>query len=297
MSPAEWLGPRLAAAPVLAPYPGWFVGAGQAADAATYTRKKLWRIFRKPFEISWLDDLRLILYPDNEICRSIFVTGRYEPNEFTLLSKVLRPGMTFVDVGANLGLYTLYAARKVGPNGRVISIEPSSREVAILKRNIDLNALTNVQIHQVALSDRTAEVELLVACARQSGHNTLGSFGYNTPLDHREKILAQPLDALVRAEHLSRVEVIKMDVEGAELGALRGAIETLESFRPTLLMELSDRHLRNQNATSAEVLALLSQHGYRLYGFDAATGLPAPLAPSDYFDSENIVAAFGDSLL
>jgi FkbM family methyltransferase len=290
------LGPRLAAKPALAPFPGWVLGSGQAADAATYARKKLWRLFRRPFAVRWFDDLQLTLYPGNEICRSIFVTGRYEPNEFSLLSKILKPGMTFVDVGANLGVYTLYAARKVGTDGCVISIEPSSREMEILKANVHANALSNVSLQQVALTEQASEVELLVACARQSGHNTLGSFGYNTSLNHREKIQTMRLDDLAQSIGIQRVDIIKMDIEGGELGALRGAVDTLRRHHPVLLLELSDRHLRYQNSSSADVLTLLAKYGYHTYGFALATGLPTLLRSRDYFDSENIVAISGDSL-
>jgi len=287
---------RLAAKPVLETCPGWVLGSGQSASLQAGFRKAIWRLFRKPFTVPWLDDLHLTLYPGNETSRSIFVTGRYEPNEFCLLSKVLEPGMTFVDVGANMGLYTLYAARRVGASGFVLAIEPSSREIAVLKRNVEINALNNVRIRHVAVSDCATEVELLVARAQNSGHNTLGAFGYNTPLDYKEKIQAQNLDVLVYVEALGRVHVVKMDIEGAELKALRGAVMTLQRDHPLLWLELSDRLLQHQNATSAEVLSLLSQYGYRMYGFEGSTGLPAPLPSRNFFDSENIIAVAGDSL-
>jgi FkbM family methyltransferase len=295
-TPRLGLGSRLAAEPGLAPYPGWVLGSGQSASAAARIRKILWRSFRNPFVVPWLDDLRLTLYPGNETSRSVFVTGRYEPNEFCLLSKILKPGMTFVDVGANMGLFTLYASRRVGSSGRVLAIEPSQREADLLKRNVQLNGLDNVRILQVALSDRTSAVELLVAPEKNSGHNTLGAFGYNTPLDHRETIQAHRLDDIVQGEGLAQVDVIKMDIEGAELKALRGAAQTLRRDHPLLLLELSDRLLQHQESRSTQVLSLLAERGYRAYGFDSATGLPAQLTARDHFDSENIVAVAGDSL-
>ncbi len=166
----------------------------------------------------------------------------------------------------------------------------------ILRGNVELNALEQVTVRQVALADGAYEVELLVAGAQNSGHNTLGAFGYNTQLDHREKIQAQTLDALVQVEGLRKVDVIKMDIEGAELKALRGAVGTIRRDHPVLLLELSDRLLQHQSSTSGEVLGLLSTHGYRVYNFDSRTGLPASLPVKDYVDSENIIAVAGDSL-
>src|SRR5215475_5734891 len=290
------LGADLAAKPVLQPYPGWVLGAGQSASLQTRSRRTIWRLLQNPFVVPWLDELRLTLYPGNETSRSIFVTGLYEPNEFFLLSQILKPGMTFVDVGANMGLYTLYAARRVGTAGCTLAIESSRRELSILENNIRLNALKNVRVRANALSDEASEVELLVAQARHSGHNTLGAFGYNTPLDHREKAQANLLDDVLAAEGLPRVDVLKMDIEGSELKALRGAALTLQHDHPVLLLELSDRALQHQNASSADILSLLAQYGYKAYGFDAHTGLPTRLEKKSYFDSENIIAVAGDSV-
>lgn len=225
----------------------------------------------------------------------MFVTGRYEPNEFCLLQRILKPGMTFIDAGANVGLYSIFAARRVGSQGNVLAIEPSGREFESFQKNAELNALANVRLVRKALSDRAAEVELSVAPLSKSGHNTLGAFAYDTPLDHRERVQAERLDDLVRSEGLARVDVIKMDVEGGEMAALRGAVETLQKFRPVVLVELSDRALKHQGASSGEVLALLQQHGYRIFCFDPATGSPTALQPRSYFDSENVIAVTGDA--
>lgn len=293
---SSYPGARLAAQPALEPIPGWFLGFGQSATLATRFRKKIWRLFRNPFQVAWLDGLQLTLIPGNETSRSIFVTGRYEPNEFCLLARVLKSGMTFIDIGANMGLYTLFAASRVGESGYVVSIEPSAREMEILQNNVQQNALRNVRLCQVALLDRASEVELLVAGLQNSGHNTLGAFGYNTTLDHREKVRAMRLDDLVQSEKLGRVDVIKMDIEGAELAALRGGADTIHRFHPVVLLELSDRALQHQHSNSGDVLDLLTQHGYRFFGFTADTGLPVPLARENYFDSQNVIAVFGDSL-
>ena len=290
------LGTRLAARPALEPVPGWYLGFGQSANIATRFRKKIWRLFRDPFQVSWLEGLRLTLIPGNETSRSVFVTGRDEPNEFCLLSRLLKPGMTFIDIGANMGLYTLFAAHRVGESGCVLAIEPSTREMQILKDTVEQNALRNVKFYPMALSDRASEVELLVAGLQNSGHNTLGAFGYNTTLDHKEKARAMRLDELVQSETLSRVDVVKMDIEGAELAALRGAGETLERFRPVVLLELSDRALQHQSSRSADGFALLTQHRYRFFGFAVDTALSTPLEPRKRFDSENIIAVSGDSL-
>jgi FkbM family methyltransferase len=288
---ARSVGPRVAAKAVLAPFSGWFLGAGEKAGIAARLRLGVWRSLHEPFEVQWLEGLKLRLYPGNETSQAIFITGRYEPNEFCLLAKILKPGMTFLDVGANMGLYSLFAARKVGNDGRVLAFEPSSREWKIAKNNVEVNGLSNVNLLHLALCDQAAEINLLVAPLRNSGHNTLGAFAYGTSLECRERVPADRLDDVLRREALTRVDVIKVDIEGAELRALRGAVETLERFRPILFVEISERALRNQGCTSGDLLAFIAQQGYDLYNFDRQAGMPTRLAPRSSFDSENIVAA------
>jgi len=289
------LGERIAAAPVLKPYPGWVLGSGERRGIAARMRRLLWPYLREAFEVEWLEGLRLRLLPGNETSRAIFVTGRYEPNEFCVLDRVLQPGMTFVDAGANMGLYSLFAAGRVMPHGRVLALEPSRREFEILVGNVEANQLQNVRTLPVALSDRRGTAELLVAPLANAGHNTLGSFGYGTALERREAVPVERLDDIIRDEGIERVDMIKMDVEGAEMLALRGAAEVLRQFHPMLLLEVSDRTLRHQGSSSGEVLALLGSSGYRFYGFDPGSGLPRPLPANPDFDSVNVVALAGDA--
>ena len=103
---------------------------------------------------------------------------------------------------------------------------------------------------------------------------------------------ARRLDDILQEQQVSRVDVIKIDVEGAELRALRGMTQILETRRPLLLLELSDRSLQHQGTSSGEVVSFLGAKGYRVYSFDRETGLPTTYRPSP--DSQNVVAALGD---
>ena len=287
---SRWPAERMAARPALRPYPGWVLGSGERQGLRVWLRRQVWKWVPREIEIVWLNSLRLWLQPGNETSRAIFLTGRYEPNEFCVLDRALLPGMTFVDVGANMGLYSLFAAKKVLPQGWVLALEPSSREYELLKRNVQLNGLQNVRALRVAASDRSGTAELLIAPLKNAGHNTLGAFGYDTALERKEVVPLERLDDVMRKEGVQRVEVIKIDVEGAELLVLRGAVETLRRFHPLLLLELSERTLRHQGSSAREVLDFLKREGYRIYGFDERTGLPSPLQRQPPFNSENILA-------
>jgi len=295
MSLADWLATHFAARARLEPFPRWCLGAGEKG-VGSKMRRSIWRRMQRPTVMPWIDTLRVNIEPRNETHRSLFVTGRYEPNEFCVLDRVLKPGMGFVDVGANVGLYSLFAARKVGESGVVLAIEASSRECWQLQRNVQLNALTNVRVVNVAVTNRTGEVDLMVAPAAHGGHNTLGGFAYGTPLEHKERVRAARIDDLVPEQGLSRVDMVKMDIEGAELAAIQGAEQTLGKFRPLLLLEVSDRSLQHQNASSGKLLDFVMSFGYRIYAFDPKTGLPVRAERKTYYDSENVLAVAGSDV-
>jgi FkbM family methyltransferase len=281
----------VAASPSFEPCAGWTLGVGESHSGLLLRlRRRLWFQAKSPFVIKWLDGARIWAYPTDEILRSIFVTGRFEPAPFSFLNRVLASGMTFVDAGANLGLYSLFAAKRVGESGTVLAIEPSSREFHRLQTNIELNTLTNVRLFRTGLWNSSSEMELLVAAENRAGHNTLGAFGYDTALCGKEKIFVEPLDNIVQREKLRRVDVIKMDIEGAELFALQGALATLSAFRPILLLELSDRTLRHQGCNAREVWEFLVSKGYRILLYDDHLRRHVPGERKAYFDGENVVA-------
>jgi FkbM family methyltransferase len=175
-------------------YGGWTFGAGHAESSPlTKVRLALWTYFEHhrlyaPFTIRWHDKLKVTIYLGNDLSRCLYVGGTYEPNEFMFLSQVLEPGMTFIDVGANDGLYTLFAARRVGANGKVLAIEPSRREFARLERNVRLNRLMNVQALRVAASDREDWAVLRLAGFGHEGQNTLGGFAYRIEQQGSEEV-------------------------------------------------------------------------------------------------------------
>jgi FkbM family methyltransferase len=289
---SRWLVRCVPPPPALRPYPGWHLGTGERESGRLSTdwRRRVWNKVTAPVLTTWLDGLNVYAYPGNEISRAVFVTGYYEPNEFFLLAQVFRPGMIFVDVGANMGLYTIFAARKIGERGTVLAIEPSTRECGRLLKNVLANSLSNVRLVRKAVSDSLSDVDLLVAEDRWSGHNTLGAFAYGTPLAAKETVRTERLDDIVLREGLSRVDVVKLDVEGSELRALKGAVGILERFHPMLLLEVSDRALCHQGCNSAQIWDFCRQRGYQIFAFDKRTGLPVPAQQMPYYDSENVVA-------
>lgn len=165
------------------------------------------------------------------------VDGTYEPHLLSFVRGFLGPGMTFVDVGANVGLYSILAAGLVGPAGRVVSIEPNSENCRLLLTSAARSGHDHVVLHPVA-------------CGPERGHavirTALGSNGGfiagvdDAVLDPTAMVVAvAPLDELVAGA----VDLVKVDVEGAEALVFAGASRLLDEVRPTVISEFSPEML------------------------------------------------------
>ncbi len=223
------LGKRAARARKIGWYPGWYFGIGDGSrDDLVQLRKRIWKYFASreheaSFVMDWCEGMKIRVHLGNDLSWALFVEGCFEPNQFAYLRSALRPGMMFVDVGANDGLYSLYGSRCVGRKGRVLAVEPSEREYERLRRNLNLNRIKNVMTVRVAAWEDSGEAKLLIAERGHEGHNTLGSFVYNTGLLREEMVTTAPLDVLVAEQGIGRVDLMKIDAEGAESAALQGA--------------------------------------------------------------------------
>jgi FkbM family methyltransferase len=285
-------------APSLGPRPGWGF-AEEYYDQRQWLacrRGALWEAARDnnlviQLSVPWLDGttVDVILGNDNSLC--LYVCGSFEPNEFTFLDRMLKPGMVLVDVGANDGYYTLFAARRVGPAGRVVSVEPSSRERGHLERNLARNGLGNVVVVSSALGASAGVADLHLAHGVHTGHNTLGSFAHDDVVPASvERVTLETLDTVVTRLGLPQVDFIKIDVEGGEANVIAGARTVLASMRPLLMMEINDGALRAQGSSESSLLATLhGELGYEILVFSTTSGLaerPAKGVPL----SANIIA-------
>ena len=279
--------------PTLRPIPGWHWswGADTEIDPFTQDRRRLWESLPHPVLMRWFSDLQIMIWPDNESSRVLFLTGTFEPNELTWVSHTLTKGMTMIDLGANMGVYSMLASKLVGESGSVVAVEPSARDFQRLAFHVTLNNLQNVRCLHLAASDDSGQAVLKVASDRSSGHNTFGDFCYPAVERAREEIVqTRPLDALVAEQKLQRVDLLKVDVEGHESKVLMGATETLAHFRPKILIEASEKALRNQGTSVEAVLTFLKRQRYGLHEFSDATGELVPLSRSLGNESENLVA-------
>ena len=191
----------------------------------------------------------------------------YERQTARLLSRLVCPGEVVLDIGANVGAHALPLAQRVGPNGRVIAIEPSDRTFARLERNRRLNpSLANQLVTlQGALGAPGGhrEDEYYSAWPLQPSPN-LHPMLMGARLSARSARFST-LDALAEELPLSRVSLIKIDVDGDELAVLGGSVSLIARDRPVVVFEVCPYLLRERRVAPATVLEFFTSRGYRLF--------------------------------
>jgi FkbM family methyltransferase len=169
-----------------------------------------------------------------------------------------------------------------GPNGVVVAVEPSPREFRRIYANLELNKLRNVRVVPKGLLDKPGSAVLHAADAMHSGHNTFGAFVYESVSGLEDtEVQVTTVDDLLREQGLGKLDVLKIDVEGAEARLLRGVTSALKHHRPLITIELQEPSLRAMGSSVTEVLTLLEDHDYRLFGFSDRSGRPDRLEATD----------------
>jgi FkbM family methyltransferase len=198
----------------------------------------------------------------------------FEPAELSFVREHLGPGDVVLDVGANAGLYTVIAARIVGPGGHVYAFEPDQRAAALLRRNVSINALTNVTVIEAAASNETGMAPF--AAADDTALSSLADINRDDQrIQEWRTVQTIRLDDAVTKHGIGSVSFMKMDVEGAEKLVLDGSQHLLSRAAKgfTILFEGFDQNTRAFGYTVRELLDMLPPHGFSLHGFDTAQQL------------------------
>jgi FkbM family methyltransferase len=184
------------------------------------------------------------------IQRTIYLTGDWDESVSEILRHRLKPGMTFVDAGANVGFFSLLAAKLIGPTGHVIAFEPNPAVFEILVNNATFNGYTWIDAHQSGLFDKIGQGTLHIP-AENCGAGTMrpGEGGINIPLVRMDDVVKR------------KVDLLKIDVEGAEVAALRGAQNVLSDC-PTVICEVSEYSLRAMGHSHYELYDLMALHKF-----------------------------------
>ena len=232
--------------------------------------------------------------------------GKYEQHTISLFRSLLRPGMNVVDIGANLGYYTVIAASRVGPSGHVFAYEPDPHNYALLRKNIAANGFGNVTAIPAALADKSSTRELYFAdnqCTlsfddkkgtgisetvrTQTLDESLASLSPDGIMQTHGVLtyegMVHPLQTL-RAYDKPRVDVIKMDIEGAEPIAFAGMKETLaRNPRVTILCEFYPNSIKRLGYSPVGFLQEIASLGFKLAAIDEDRGMTTPITDIQAF--------------
>lgn len=187
------------------------------------------------------------------------VRGALEPGVQEALRRHVAPGSVVYDVGANIGFFSLVAARLAGPSGQVAAFEPVAATAAALRRNLVLNDAGTVHVHEAAVGARSERSQLLSVDEPSWSH--LADRGCHTRTQDVVEVDVVTLDELVAAG-LASPDVVKIDVEGSEVDVLEGMAETVRLSSPVIICELHD--------TNAEFVARMRELGYVTQNLDGA---------------------------
>jgi FkbM family methyltransferase len=212
-----------------------------------------------------LDDVVIVLNQRDAIVSGALALGVYERFELDLFRKMLRPGMTVVDVGSNIGLYTAVAARAVGPQGRVLAIEPDAENCGFVRENIAANHVENVVVSQCAVGAENATGTLYLNDMNKADHRIYQ--GYDERRTTSVRIVR--LDDLLAQHGIEHVDVVKMDIQGAEGQAWRGMDELLAQPDVRLMIEYWPWGLARCGDDPRAFLTKVRAAGFQIFDLDS----------------------------
>jgi len=225
---------------------------------------------KKPVSVRVEDfdgDLAINLRLDEHMQSRVFWYGSYSRDILLILKRLLKPGMVVIDAGANIGEITLVAAKVVGSLGHVYAFEPQLETSEELLQNVLLNNFTQISIQKYGLSDEAGDKAIYRATSDfhdGSRHDGLATL---YPSEKRATkagvIRLLTLDDFSEHVGLDRLNLIKMDIEGAELPALKGGIRMLQKFKPYIIVEVQQETASQAGYNARDILSFLKPLGYR----------------------------------
>lgn len=247
-------------------------------------------VFDSPLSVAG-GGVRFVCDLGDGIAREACFMGYYEPQETALVRHLLRPGMTFADVGANWGYFTLLGASIVGPAGRVVACEPHPSLYRSLEQNVALNNFTWAVPLRVAVADAEGETNLAGFEHGSTNRGVSRLSGEAVPRAPNYRVRTASLSSILDAQGVGRVDLVKMDIEGAEAAALSVMDGELKRARyRSILLELHPVALREQGVDAKSLVEKLLGFGYRAWRLDhsqaafrrAAYSLPA--SPAEFLE-------------
>jgi FkbM family methyltransferase len=232
-----------------------------------------------PKTVRFAGDFRMRINPLDENGRWIYVNGYQALERLTRhFVRLLRPGDCAIDIGANVGYYTMVAAKLVGTSGCVHAFEASPEVFSWLRTNAELNPRANIRLYNRAVTDRCGDVTFYSASADRTGYSSIRDLGDGA--HSRATVTAVTIDSIL--EEIPTTRLVKIDVEGAELLVLSGMRGLIDRDRPYFILEIDDTFLRELGADAEEQCDFLRDAGYELFRIAERGDLkPVTSSPTD----------------
>lgn len=217
----------------------------------------------------------------------LLAEGDWFEKEMEFWRSWIQPGMTVMDIGANVGVYTFSAAQQVGPQGQVLAVEPFSGCVRCLEETRRINQFSWVKVCAGAASDRNGTVRLSLHAASKLNEVVSENAVETMAPESFEEVACFTLDSLCDRENLSQVDFLKIDAEGHEISVLAGSERILTQFSPTILYE----NIAGNQGSNLPVADFLRARGYRLFRYQPYVQQLNPInSAEDLQETLNVIA-------
>ena len=231
---------------------------------------------------------KIILNKDSIYCKLIYFG--FEESEIKFLRKFLKKGDTFIDIGANIGLYSIYASKIVNNNGKVIAFEPTPTTFERLRQNILLNNLTNIEANNMGLSNKKSVLKLHIST---DGHDAWNSFADldNIVISEEINVNVDTLDSYINKKMIQNIKLIKLDVEGWEKYVIEGAANLLKrKDAPVFMVEFTEANAFASGYYLGEIYDFMKNHGYSWYSYNSELNSLILEKKKLHYPYENLIA-------
>ena len=206
----------------------------------------------------------------SDILKRIVLTKEYEPRIVNLILENINSSTDAINIGANIGLFSNLLADNINSDKKVLAIEPTTRALEILKKNIVRNNnQKKIIVYEGLVNDLEGIYEINIVPGKEE-YSTIGKMVHSSVKNEfliKEKVNGVKLDSLVKINNI-HPGILVVDVEGAEMKVLKGAVETIKKYNPIIISELDDDLLKEQGTDSKEVLKFLQELNYEIRNSD-----------------------------
>lgn len=209
-------------------------------------------------------NIKMLLSVNDWIQKNLFLHGYYEFAETAFWKVATKNKKVVFDIGANVGYFSLIASKNIDKTaGRIYAFEPVSRTFKRAVHNVELNSFKNIEVNQLALSDKKGELIINIGKDENWGMSSINK--YDLLSDQSEKVNTDSVDNFIVANNINQLDIAKIDVEGSEFYVLSGMQKSIEKFRPVILIEVLEQHLAKAGSSVDAVFNYFLERNYKAY--------------------------------